>query len=87
MNSSADIQVISEKIEAKVNAKSMKELKMLLTICDQDVGGKKDELAERFLNFLVEPKNSGKKSLEAKATEKREKAARKRAQLVSSICR
>ena len=54
-------------------------IKTLLEICDLDKGGKKDELHDRLLAFLLKPTASGKKSLAERDAEKKAKAARKRA--------
>ena len=54
-------------------------LKQLLTLCDLSTGGTKADNQERFIGFLKEPAESGKKSLVVKAGEKRARVDKKKA--------
>ena len=49
------------------------EVKLMLGLCDQDTGGKKDEMVERLVDFLAKPSASGKASIAEKEAEKKRK--------------
>ena len=66
------------KAESIANGVKLSEVKLMLGLCDQDTGGKKDEMVERLVDFLAKPSASGKKSLAAIAGEKRKASARAR---------
>ena len=72
---------MTEKLETMISGLTMAQLKTQLTICDQETGGKKEDLVERLGLFLVAPKGSGGKSIESKMAGKKEAAAKKKARL------
>lgn len=67
-----------DKIRAKLDKEQNASLKLLLTICDQELSGKKDDMVDRMIAFLENPGASGKKGLAEKAEEKKAATARKK---------
>ena len=61
------------KAESVANGVKLSEVKLMLGLCDQDTGGKKDEMVERLVDFLVKPSASGKASIAEKEAEKKRK--------------
>ena len=61
------------KAESVANGVKLSEVKLMLGLCDQDTGGKKDEMVERLVDFLAKPSASGKASIAEKEAEKKRK--------------
>lgn len=61
------------KAESIANGVKLSEVKLMLGLCDQDTGGKKDEMVERLVDFLAKPSASGKASIAEKEAEKKRK--------------